>query len=109
MQIGNLDRRVQFKRGARADNGLARAETFSALGSPVWANRRDMTDKEKETAGQTIASKASRFVVRWSAFAAGVAVTDRLACEGLEFGIDGIRELGRREWIEITASARVDL
>jgi SPP1 family predicted phage head-tail adaptor len=105
---GDLDRRVQFGRATVTHDGLTSVEAFANLGSPVWASKRDVTDVEKARAAEMQASITTRFVVRWSGLTAGLTPKDRLTCEGTDYDITGIRELGRRNMLEITASARAD-
>ena len=105
---GNLDRRVQFRRARLDDNGLIKAEVWEDLGRCVWASKRDVSDTERWRAAEVQAQISTRFVVRWSPFTAGVTPKDRLIAEGLEYDISGIKEVGRREYLEITASARAD-
>jgi head-tail adaptor len=105
---GDLDRRVQVRRASLVDNGLAKVETFADLGSPVWASKFDVSDSERQRAAEVQASITARFRVRWSTFAAGITPKDRLACEGVDYDITGIKEIGRREYREITAAARAD-
>lgn len=107
--IGLLDRRVQFRRATLADDGYGMAETWANHGTPVWASRRDVADGERWRAGEVAASMTTRFVVRCSAFTAGLTPKDRLTCEGVEFDILGIKQTPeRRRHFEITAVARVD-
>jgi hypothetical protein len=54
------------------------------------------------------ANITTRFRVRWSTFTAGITPKDRLICEGVEYDITGIKDIGRREFREITAAARAD-
>jgi SPP1 family predicted phage head-tail adaptor len=105
-----LDRRVQFQRAALVDNGLEQVETFSNHGTPIWAERKDVSDGEKARAGSVEASLMSRFVVRYSAFTAGITPKDRLTCEGQTFDITGIKtpQGTRRQWLEISGTARTD-
>jgi head-tail adaptor len=103
-----LDRRVQFLRAALVDNGLEQVETFAAHGVPVWASRKDVSDGEKARAGEVQAVLMTRFVIRSSAFSRGLTAKDRLATEGLIYDITGIKQQGRRDFLEITATARAD-
>jgi SPP1 family predicted phage head-tail adaptor len=105
---GDLDRRVQFRRASLVDNGLAKVEAFADHGSAVWASKFDVSDSERQRAAEAQASITARFRVRWSNFAAGITPKDRLFCEGVEYDISGIKEIGRREYREITAAARAD-
>lgn len=105
---GDLDRRVQFRRAGLIDNGLSRVPVFATHGGPVWASKVDVSDAEKQRAAEVQASITSRFRVRWSAFSADITPMDRLVCEGVEYDITGIKDIGRREFREITAAARAD-
>lgn len=108
-RAGDLDRRVQFHRAALTDDGYtAAAETWADLGSPVWASKADISDGERWRAGEVQAHITTRFRVRWSAFSAGITPKDRLVCGGVTYDISGIKEIGRRELLEITAAARAD-
>ena len=108
-KAGNLDRRVQFLRAALTDNGFEQVETFANHGNPVWASKRDVSDGERARAGEVAAHISTRFVVRYSAFTAGLTPKDAMTCEGVTYNIAGIKEIeGRRQWLEITAAARAD-
>jgi SPP1 family predicted phage head-tail adaptor len=105
---GDLDRRVQFRRSSLVDDGMSKVPVFADHGTPVWASKRDLSDGERWRAAEVQANVTTRFVVRWSGFAAGLTPKDRLVCEGREYEITGIKEVGRREWVEITTAARID-
>lgn len=105
---GQLDRRVQFRRSQASDDGFATVETFADHGNPVWASRRDVSDRERQLSGQIGALLVTRFVVRWSDFSSDITPKDRMTSEGREFDILGIKEQGRRSFLEITAQARAD-
>jgi SPP1 family predicted phage head-tail adaptor len=113
---GSLDRRVQFRRAGLVDEGYSTSIKWDAAapenddhGLPVWAKKTDVSDAERWRAGEVSASITTRFVVRWSSFTRGITPKDRLFCEGLTYDISGIKEIeGRRQWLEITASARSD-
>lgn len=105
---GDLDRRVQFRRSSLVDTGMSKTPVFANLGGPVWASKFDVSDSERMRAAEVQASITTRFRVRWSPFTAGVTPKDRLVCEGVDYDITGIKEIGRREFREITAAARAD-
>ena len=108
--VGHLDRRIQFLRATRSDDGIAQVETFRDHGSRVWAQKKEISDGERWRAGEVAAHITARFVVRWSSFTAGITPKDRLVCEGRNYDITGIKEIeGRRQWLEITAAVRIDL
>ena len=105
------DRRVQFERYTASDDGFGQAQDWAAHGSAVPAEKRDVSDAERWRAGEVQAHVTTRFTVRWSPFTAAITPKDRLVCEGLTYDIHGIKEPPgtRRQWVEITASARNDL
>lgn len=108
MEAGKLDRRVQFRRSLAQDDGFTQGEVWTNLGAPVWASKRDVSDRERMAALEVSAVITTRFQVRHSSFTAGITPKDRLICEGLEYDITGIKEIGRRDGLEITARARPD-
>lgn len=105
MNAGNLDRRVQFQRAARIDDGIqVKFGPYENHGSKVWASKTPISDGEKYRAGAVGTDATARFRVRYSAFSAGITGSGRLLCEGKTFAITGLKEIGRRELIEITAN-----
>lgn len=109
MSAGELDRRIQFRRAALIDDGYADSERFADHGTPVWAKKRDVSDGERWRAAEVSAQITSRFKVRWGPFTSGITPKDQLVCEGVTYAIVGIKEVGRRRYLEITAAARIDL
>ncbi|QPM89379.1 head-tail adaptor protein [Pseudooceanicola algae] len=112
-RAGSLDRRVQFLRGTLTDNGFNEVLKWTdpatdALGDLVWAERTDVSDQERWRAANVDAVITTRFVVRSSNFSRSITPKDRLVCDGLTFDIVGIKEIGRRDRLEITASAQAD-
>jgi SPP1 family predicted phage head-tail adaptor len=107
---GLLDRMVQFRRRTLSDGPLGQVETWANHGQPIPAEKHDLSDGERWRAGEVQAHVTTRFKLRWSAFTAGLTPRDRLTFEGREFDISGIKEPPgtRRQWLEITAAARID-
>lgn len=108
MNAGSLDRRIQFRRKTLTSDGMGYAETWANHGQPVPASKTDISDGERWRAGEVQAHVTTRFVVRWSVFAADINPSDRLNLDGRGYDIFGVKELGRKQWIEITAAARND-
>ncbi|MHC9236980.1 head-tail adaptor protein [Pseudooceanicola sp. 502str34] len=101
---------IQVRRRTASDDGFTSAAgDFADLGTPVRAERTDLSDAERWRAGEVAASVMARFLVRWSPFTASITPKDRLISEGQDFAIVGLKEVARRQWIEITGSARADL
>ncbi|OJY34643.1 MAG: hypothetical protein BGP11_08485 [Rhodobacterales bacterium 65-51] len=107
MQAGLLDRRVSLSVVTSANTGTGYVETVAHL-ADVWASRKDVSDSEKAAAGSVEGVLRSRFMVRWSSVTSSLKPKDALTEGGLTFRIVGIKEVGRRDMIEITAEARLD-
>lgn len=108
MKAGALDRRVTFQRATVVTNEFNEGEPSWVNVATVWASKSDISDGERIRAAQTGASVTTRFQVRWNALTATVTPKDRLQCEGRTYGIVAVKELGRREGLEITASTGAD-
>lgn len=105
---GSLDRRITLRRKTVTNTGLGMTEAWADLGT-VWASRKDVSDGEKAAAGKLQSTVAARFIIRSSDLARGLTPKDALVEGGRLFEITGIKELGRRDFLEITAEARLDL
>jgi SPP1 family predicted phage head-tail adaptor len=106
----NLDRIVQFRRMTQTPGAFGVEETWNDFGGLTFAAKKDVSDGERWRAQEMQAAISTRFTVRWSPFTQGLTPKDRLVCEGREYDITGIKEPAdtRRQWLEITASARID-
>jgi SPP1 family predicted phage head-tail adaptor len=109
MRAGELDRRLTLFRAVRATDALnAKVTSWSRLAT-VAAAKADVSDAERIRAQQAGVAHTTRFRIRWSSCAAQLLAGDRVRCEGRDFEVVGLKELGRREGLEITANARGDL
>ncbi len=108
MPAGVRDSLVQFSRATLTDDGLSKVETWADHGAPMSASKADISDGERWRAGEVAANITSRFQVIWSPFTADLTPRDRLTCDGRTYDITGIKEIGRRKLLEITAAARAD-
>jgi SPP1 family predicted phage head-tail adaptor len=108
MRAGALDRLLTLRRRmVQADALGEEVETFADLAT-VRASKTDISDAEKVRAQQVGAEITTRFQIRWSANWSDLNPKDRVACELREYEVVGVKEIGRREGIEITAAARAD-
>lgn len=107
MKARDLDRRLTFLRATVTEDAFNEpVETWAPVAS-VWGSKRDVSDSEKLMAMQVGASVTTRFVIRWASSVAALDPKDRLECDGRLYDVTGIKEIGRRKALEITATARL--
>jgi SPP1 family predicted phage head-tail adaptor len=82
-------------------------ETWADLAT-VWAEMMPLSDGERVKAAEVSAEITTRFRILWSSTVSTVNPKDRLTFDGKTWDIWGVKELGYREGIEITASARAE-
>jgi SPP1 family predicted phage head-tail adaptor len=108
LAAGNMDRRITLERFT---------ETVDQFNEPVkawgalairWASYEPISDGERFRAGETAATASARFVIRHSAVVADLNPKDRLTFDGAAWQILHVKEIGRREGIEISATVRAD-
>jgi SPP1 family predicted phage head-tail adaptor len=105
---GDLDRRITIQRAATTLNEFNEPiETWGDL-TTVWARRRDASATESYQAQEVGAQLTARFTIRWSTTVESVNPRDRLSFEGRLYNITAVRDIGRNQWREIDAVARVD-
>ena len=106
LDVGTLDRRVTIFASDANDDGFS-----SNPGAPVdvgkrWMSRKDVSDGERIRAESFGAKITSRFVCHYDSLTATIAAeTHSLVCEGKTYNVTGVKEVGRREGIEITAAS----
>ncbi len=104
----SLDRRITLERfGTTRNEWNEPVEGWTELGGRA-ASKQDVSDGEKLRAAQVGGTITTRFQVRYDTLTRTITASDRLICEGVEYGIVGTKEIGRREGIEITASRAND-
>lgn len=103
---GKMDRRVNVLRAAKSKDGFnADVLTWHPFASR-WAEAVPVNDAERLRAGEVLGQKKYRFVLRSDPDTRTIDHRDRLTFDGLEYDINGVKEIGRREFVEITATAR---
>lgn len=106
MDSGALDRSLILRKRAVANNALGEpVETFTDLAT-VRASKTDIGDAEKVRAQQVGAEVTTRFQIRWSVNWSDLNAKDRVSCDLREYEVVAVKEIGRREGLEITACAR---
>ncbi|MBW8814033.1 MAG: phage head closure protein [Caulobacterales bacterium] len=108
---GDLDRRITLQRSSPARDAFG-AKVAGPLGwadlASVKAKHTPVSDGERIRAQQNGASITDRFLIRWSKRLADLGARDQLVFEGRTYGITGVKPVGRRVAVEITAIARAD-
>lgn len=110
MKPERLDRRITLERFTyTTDSGSGeQVKTWSTLAT-VWAAKRDVSDSERVASAEVSAEIGTRFQIRWDSSWSSLNPKDRVVYDGLIYDIVGVKELGRREGLEISAIARADL
>lgn len=108
MQAGKLDRRIRLERATESRDAFNNAiKDWSTLAT-VWASKQDVRDSERLAAQEVGAEITTRFQIRWSSEVADISPLDRLVYEGKTYDIAAVKEIGRREGLEVTAAARAE-
>jgi len=105
---GQLDRRITIERSTVTRNALNEEVRTWAPVATVWASKSDVRDEERWAAHEVAAEVTTRFRVRWQPALADLSPEDRVIYEGREYSINAVKEIGRREGLEITAAARTE-
>lgn len=108
LRAGNLNRRLTLLRPTLAPNGFGESvETFAATAT-VWASYEPLSDAEQRRAAEVGATMTARFQIRLSSQVVDCDPTWRATCDGRSFDIVGVKEIGLREGLEISAVARAE-
>lgn len=108
MYKGRTDRRIRIERATEArDSFNNMVKTWSTLMS-LWAEKQDVRDSERIAAQEVGADITTRFRVDWYSKIADLNPKDRIVYDGKVYAISAVKEVGRRQGLEITASARSD-
>lgn len=109
MKPERLDRKITLERFTyTTDPGSGeQVKTWSNLAS-VWASKRDVSDSERVASAEVSAEISTRFQIRWDSRWSDLNPKDRVGYDGRTYDIVGVKELGRREGLEISAIARAE-
>jgi SPP1 family predicted phage head-tail adaptor len=108
MDAGRLDRRIVIQRATTTANSFNEPISTWATLATVWAKAEPVSDGERQRSGETLADKKYRFTIRWSYDVSEVDPRDRVVFDGRTYDVSGVKEMGRREFIELTATARAE-
>lgn len=101
MRAGRLDRRItiQGKSTTQSDSG---EEVVSWVDvATVWAEKVENRGSERFATRQFVGHAVTTFRFRWSSTVAVVTTEHRISYDGREFDITDVREIGRREGLEV--------
>lgn len=108
MRAGPLDRRITIRRATTARDQANQPRKQWADLTTVWANAKPVMDSERLRAGETLAQKSYRFTIYYSSTVADVDPRDQIVFDGRTYDVQGVKTIGRREGLEITATARAE-
>lgn len=108
MLAGKMDRRIVLQRFTETRDAYNEPVPTWATLATRWASYEPLSDGEKFAASETAANASARFRIRYSAAVADLNPKDRLTFNGDTWQILRVKEIGRREGLEITAGARAD-
>lgn len=106
MGAGRYDRIVELMRATTAEDAAGQPISTFALLKRVHASARAISDGERLQGGGVMSAVNMRFVIRWSEAVRTLDTRDQLIYEGRVHDIAGVKEIGRRRELEITAAAR---
>lgn len=105
---GRLDRRITLLRKSVTTGDFNdEVVTWSPIAT-VWAEKKDISDRERLQARETTAEITTRFRIRWSQVVRYVDPEHRIEYDGRTYEIFSVKEVGRRDGLEITAMARAE-
>lgn len=108
LRTGSLDRRITLQRATvTTDSFNNPVQTWATLVT-VWASKLDVRDSERVAAKEVGAEIGTRFQIRWSETVRDLNPKDRLVYADRTYEIVNVKEVGRREGLEISALARID-
>ncbi len=103
MRSGYLDRRatLQHQVLTRSATDGEQVATYTDYAT-VWAGKRDIRGREFVAGSQMNSDITTLWQIRHRT---DVKATDRIVVEGLSYDINGIAEIGRRDGLELQATA----
>jgi len=108
MIAGPLDRRVTIERWGAKTNEFGEDIVEWLHVATVWASAEDIRDSERYRAQQVGSDVTTRFRVRWRYSIEQLNPKDRIIAGGRYYNVTAVKQIGRREGLEITAAARSD-
>ncbi len=108
MFAGKLDRRITLQRASVTTNEYGEEVPTWLTLATVWASKKDVSDGERIAAAEVAAEIGTRFQIRWDSSWSDLSPLDRVVYDGRTYNISAVKEIGRREGLEISAAARAE-
>jgi head-tail adaptor len=117
MQAGRLDRRIDIERKTVAQDDFGEeAETWTKIAERRAASAVPVGGDEKFSASQFMGQRVLEFRIRWASALADLNPMDRIIFPASDdpadreiFDVKDVREIGRREGLQIFAVARSEV
>jgi head-tail adaptor len=112
MQAGMRDRQISLRRkpSGKDEFGQSISNTSNPMDwdeiTEIWASYKPVSDGEKWRSGQVEVASIGWFTVRNSDVVSDLSLTDVLIFDGGVWSISGIKPIGRRRMLEITATRK---
>lgn len=108
MEAGKYDRSIRIGKYSVTPNEVNEdVLTFNWLSSRP-ASISPISDGERFRSDELGSQAAVRFRTRWDSSSSTINTKDKILCEEKEYEILGVKEIGRRKEVEITAVVRSD-
>jgi SPP1 family predicted phage head-tail adaptor len=104
MRGGELDRRIVIQTVTETQDGYGGLVEAWSTFAEVWARKMEQSSKEFFASAQENAEQLVVFRTRWLS---GVTTKMRVLYDGQLYDIEGWKELGRREGLELQTRAKV--
>jgi len=108
LDVNKMDRMITVLRAQISKDSFNADITTWLPSAEVWAEAEPVSDGEKFRAGESLSSKVYRFRIRHSPEVSGIDPKHRIRFEDRIYDVNGVKEIGRRIGLEITATARGD-
>jgi len=106
IRAGKLDRRISILERNVSQNATGEEIIVWNPIATVWAEKVEAKGAERFAATQFIGHAVKTFRFRWSSQVEDVSTLHRISFDGREFDVTDVREVGRRQGIEVDCYAR---
>lgn len=108
VEAGARDRHLTFMRSTVTFNAMNEPVRVWSVLANAWGNKKDVSDRERMAAMEVSSTISTRFVIPWTPTLATLNGKDRVVCDGLTYDIQAVKEIGRRDGLEVSATVGND-